>query len=115
METAIAVGLLLIALALVYGGTRIVADRLDRPEPVVSTESWPVTKAEVISVLNVNDRHFVMVSYRVGREIFRGDLIRPITGTAPAVGDHILVRYDPAAPARVVLEPRALRKRALTA
>lgn len=114
METAIALGLLIIALALVYGGTRIVADKLDRPEPAVSTETWPLTHAEVISVLNVGQRHFVMVSYRVGREIFRGDLNRPIVGAAPVVGDHVYVRYDPAAPARVLLEPggQVLRKRA---
>jgi hypothetical protein len=105
METMIAVGLLIIALLLMYSGTRIVAEKLDKLEPQPLTDSWRLVEAEVISVLHVGNRHFVMVSYRVGRELFRNDVMRPVIGTAPAVGDHVFVRYDPAAPARVLLEP----------
>lgn len=110
METAVAVALLAVAALLLFGGSGLVVLSKrgnDDGRTALGTDSWPVVEGDVVSVLKVGGRNFLMVDYRVGSDHLRNDVMNPTAGLAPNVGQRVLVRYDPAAPARVVLEPGA--------
>jgi hypothetical protein len=112
METAVAVALLAVAALLLFGGSGLVMlskrGNDDAGPPALGTDSWPVVEGDVVSVLKVGDRKFLMVDYRVGSDHLRNDVMNPTAGPAPIVGQRVFVRYDPAAPARVILEPGAV-------
>jgi hypothetical protein len=111
METAVAVALLAVAALLLFGGSGLVVlskrGNDDAGPPALGTDSWPVVEGDVVSVLKVGGRNFLMVDYRVGSDHLRNDVMNPTAGPAPIVGQRVHVRYNPAAPARVVLVPDA--------
>lgn len=109
METAVAVALLAVAALLLFGGSGLVVlskrGNDDAGSTARGTDLWPVVEGDVVSVLKVGGRNFLMVDYPVGSDHLRNDVMNPTAGLAPIVGQRVSVRYDPAAPARVILEP----------
>ncbi len=73
-------------------------------EPDKGTEAWRRTDAEVVSVLRAGSRTFLEVRYIVGTSVVQSDVFYPVKGEPPLPGRRIPVRYDPAAPARVVFD-----------
>jgi hypothetical protein len=87
----------------------LAAIRLDLPERldiVVESERWHPVNAEVISVLRASDRTFLRVRYSVGTRLIENDVRYPFPGATPAAGRRVPLRYDPAAPARVIYDHR---------
>jgi hypothetical protein len=73
-------------------------------DPAVESANWRRVDAEVISVLRAGDRRFLLVRFGVGTSIIRNDVRYPLPGTVPYSGQRVPIRYDPAAPARMVFD-----------
>jgi hypothetical protein len=76
----------------------------ESPEPDVGTETWRTVNAEVISVLKTSNRTFLLVRYPVGTSLIHNDVLYPLPGAVPNVGQRVPIKYDPAAPARAVYD-----------
>jgi hypothetical protein len=89
-----------IAVLVLAGNLRGTTERLDE---VVESQDWRVVNAEVVSVLRAGARTFLRVRYPVGTQLIENDVMYPFPQT-PDVGRRVPIRYDPAAPARVVFD-----------
>ena len=89
-----------IAILVLAGNLRGTTERLD---DVVESQDWRTVNAEVVSVLRAGTRTFVRVRYPVGTQLIENDVMYPFPQT-PEVGRRVPIRYDPAAPARVVFD-----------
>ncbi|MGW6281243.1 hypothetical protein [Kribbella sp. NPDC055071] len=65
---------------------------------------WRRADAEVISILRVADRTFLRVRFSVGTSLVQNDVLYPLPDVVLHVGLRVPIRYDPAAPARVVFD-----------
>jgi hypothetical protein len=83
------------------------AGRDDERDPGIESADWRRANAEVISVLRAGNRTFLLVRFQVGTSLIRNDVRYPLPGAVPHAGQRVPIKYDPAAPARVVfdLEP----------
>jgi hypothetical protein len=68
-------------------------------------QSWPAADARVVSVLRASHRTFLLVRYTVGTQVIHNDVLYPLPGDAPAIGQRVPLRYDPSAPARAFYDP----------
>jgi hypothetical protein len=93
---AVAVGLL--ALVSRFGG------RDDGPDQDIEFATWRRVDAEVISTLRACNRTFLRVRFSVGTSLIQNDVQYPLPGAVPHAGQRVLIRYDPAAPARMVFD-----------
>jgi hypothetical protein len=94
----VAVGACILALLSLFGGGD---DGLD---PEVESANWHRADAEVISVLRAGDRRFLLVRFGVGTSLIRNDVRYPLPGAVPHAGQRVPIRYDPAAPARMMFD-----------
>jgi hypothetical protein len=76
----------------------------DRPDPEIESANWCRANAEVISVLHASNRTFLLVRFPVGTSLIRNDVRYPLPGAAPYAGQLVPIKYDPAAPARLVFD-----------
>jgi hypothetical protein len=81
-----------------------VSGRDDPPDPEIDSASWRRANAEVISVLRAGNRTFLLVRFQVGTSLIRNDVRYPLPGTVPHAGQRVPIKYDPAAPARLVFD-----------
>lgn len=72
--------------------------------PEAESANWRRVDAEVISVLHAGDRRFLLVRFGVGTSVIRNDVRYPLPGAVPYAGQRVPIRYDPAAPARMVFD-----------
>lgn len=109
-NTLVFIAVVIVTAALVSGAVMVVSNRLLREdtnrstEPELGSEGWRPVTAEVISILRAGNRTFLQVRYRAGRSLVRNDVLYPARTPVPVVGQRVLVRYDPAAPARAVYD-----------
>jgi Protein of unknown function (DUF3592) len=99
--------LLAVVLALGAGALALYSqfsDGGESPEPDTGTETWRTVNAEVVSVLKAGSRTFLLVRYTVGSSLIHNDVLYPLAGKVPIVGQRVPIRYDPAAPARAVYD-----------
>ncbi|MFI5709610.1 hypothetical protein [Kribbella sp. NPDC051620] len=82
----------------------LLAGRDDELDPEVESTNWRRADAEVISVLRSGDRTFLLVRFPVGTSLIRNDVRYPLPGGAPHAGQRVPIKYDPAAPARIVFD-----------
>ena len=80
------------------------SDAGESPEQEVGTETWRTVNAEVVSVLKAGSRTFLLVRYSVGTSLVHNDILYPLQGEVPVVGQRVPIQYDPAAPARAVYD-----------
>jgi hypothetical protein len=76
----------------------------DRPDPEIESANWRRVNAEVISVLRASNRTFLLVRFPVGTSLIRNDVRYPLPGVVPYAGQRVPIKYDPAAPARLVFD-----------
>ena len=99
--------ILAIVLALGAGALALYSqfsDAGDSPEHETGTETWRTVNAEVVSVLKAGSRTFLLVRYSVGTSLVHNDILYPLQGEVPVVGQRVPIRYDPSAPARAVYD-----------
>lgn len=76
----------------------------------VECANWRRVNAEVVSVLRAGDRVFLRVRFTVGTSLIQNDVRYDVPGPLPLTGQRVPIKYDPAAPARlVVARPPAAR------
>jgi hypothetical protein len=100
---------LLLAIVLALGAGALALYSLfseagDSPEHEAGTETWRTVNAEVVSVLKAGSRTFLLVRYSVGTSLVHNDILYPLPGEVPVVGQRVPIRYDPSAPARAVYD-----------
>lgn len=94
----------------------------DARDEDLQVANWRTVDAEVVSVLRAGNRTFLRVRFAVGTSLIHNDVRYPLPGTAPHVGQRVPIRYDPAAPARMMFDlhpsnraPLEVRRPATTA
>jgi hypothetical protein len=85
----------------------------DRPDREIESANWSRVNAEVISVLHASNRTFLLVRFPVGTSLIRNDVLYPLPGPVPYAGQLVPVKYDPAAPARLVFDLHPLGRTTL--
>jgi len=99
--------LLIVGLAVGVGLLALVSQPglgLDGLDPEIESANWRRVDAEVISVLRAGNRTFLLVRFAVGTSLIRNDVRYPLPGAVPNAGQRVPIKYDPAAPARVVFD-----------
>jgi hypothetical protein len=76
----------------------------DRPDPEIETANGRRANAKVISVLRASNRTFLLVRFPVGTSLIRNDVRYPLPGAVPHAGQRVPIKYDLAAPARLVFD-----------
>jgi hypothetical protein len=69
--------------------------------PNAEAYPWRPGTAEIVSVLRAGNRTFLLVRYRAGNRIIHNDVLYPLAGKVPDIGQRVPIKYDPSAPARV--------------
>ena len=69
----------------------------------VECADWRRVNAEVVSVLRAGDRVFLRVRFTVGTSLIQNDVRYDVPGPLPHAGQRVLIKYDPTAPARLVV------------
>jgi hypothetical protein len=102
------VELVVLAVVAVAMGLLVVVSRFgrrdDASDPDIEFSSWRWADAEVISILRASDRTFLRVRFSVGTSLIQNDVRYPLPGAVPHAGQRVPIRYDPAAPARMVFD-----------
>ncbi len=72
--------------------------------PDAVSQTWKPASAEIVSVLRAGNRSFLLVRYQVGTQFIANDVLYPLSGKVPNIGQRVPIKYDPSAPARVVFD-----------
>jgi hypothetical protein len=102
------VELVVLAVVAVAMGLLVVVSRCgrrdDASDPGIEFATWRRVDAEVISTLRAGNRAFLRVRFSVGTSLIQNDVQYPLPGAAPHAGQRVPIRYDPAAPARMMFD-----------
>jgi hypothetical protein len=100
-----AIQLMILAAVAAGVGLLIMVSWFSRLEEDLYVEyaEWRRVNAEVVSVLRAGDRVFLRVRFTLGTSLIQNDVRYDGPGPLPLAGERVSIKYDPTAPARLVV------------